>query len=345
MTPKDFLKLIEKDKTFLIIPSRPLDFDCVGSGLILKKYLESLGKKVSLMFPRKIEKWEEDYYKFLPYFSEIEGKDTREILSHKNADVLIFLDGTNLVQFYDSEKDASNPPDLNVYDKRIHIDHHLENPESLGTVMIKDNKSSSTAEIILTKIIPQEILDGQLATLGYAALAGDTGNFRWNFNPSVFALAGKLLDKGARSLEIVEKLFYLRSKTYMEMLAYAIKNTEYPDNLGTSFLFMPYQKIRDDHIDGYKLSQLKDAFRLEVAKSIKGYPRGIMMYEEIPGKIYISARGSNLYNKINMPKMFAGMGGNSGGHFNACGLELKGDFEKVKEELLELLAKYLKDTV
>lgn len=344
MTPSEFLKLIEKDQTFLIISSRPLDFDCIGSGAILKKYLESLGKKVTLMFPRKIEKWEEDYYRFLPYFNEIKGQDTRQILSKKNADVLILLDGTNLVQFYNSEKDSSNPPDLTVYDKRIHIDHHLENPELLGTVMIKLPTASSTAEIILTKIIPEESIDINIATLGYAALAGDTGNFRWNFRPVVFFLAAKLLEKGARPLEIVERLFYSRDKIYMEMLAYAIQNIEYVENLETVLLFMPYQKLQDSHISGYKLSQLKDAFRGSVAKSIKHYYRGIMMYEEFPEKIYISARGSNLHNKLNMPKMFAEMGGNSGGHFNACAVELTGDFEKIKAELLKLLAKFLKNS-
>lgn len=344
MKPADFLKLIEKDQTFLIITSRPLDFDCIGSGLILKKYLESLGKEVNLMFPRKIEKWEEDYYNFLPYFKELKGEDTREILSKKKADVLILLDGTNLVQFYDSEKNDSNPPNLSIYDKRIHIDHHLQNPEGLGTQTLKDAKASSTTEIILREILPQEFIDQNIATLIYAAIVGDTGNFRWNFNPETLKLSGELLEKGAEPLGVVDKLFFSRTKTYLEMLAYAIENSEYHQELGTSFLFLPYQKLKDAGLEGYKLNELKNAFQIDVARTVKGYPRGIMMREEVPGKIHITARGSTFHNQINMPKMFMEMGGNGGGHFNACAVELVGNFEGVKEKLLGLIKKYLQDS-
>ncbi len=120
----DIKNLLKHDKSALIIASRPLDLDCLGSGLILKKYLEHLGKDVRLFFPMEMTEEEKDFNKWLPYFDEVEGKDTREILSSKNFDVLFLLDGANLVQFYDSSETTDNPPNLAIYDKRIHIDHH-----------------------------------------------------------------------------------------------------------------------------------------------------------------------------------------------------------------------------
>ena len=75
---KKYQHLFSKDQSFLILCSKPLDSDSLGSGLILKKYLESLGKKCKLVFPREITEEEKAMNSYLPYFDEIETKDTRE---------------------------------------------------------------------------------------------------------------------------------------------------------------------------------------------------------------------------------------------------------------------------
>ena len=339
----DLRKLLKNDKSALIIASRPLDLDCLGSGLILKKYLEHLGKKVRLFFSMGMTAEEKEFNSWLPYFNEVEDKDTREILSRKNFDALFLLDGANLIQFYDSSETKDNSPNLSIYDKRIHIDHH-QKIESLGTHTLHNSQASATAEIILTEVVPEDFIDKNMATLGYAAVAGDTGNFRWNFSPSTLRLATMLLEKGADTLLFLDKYFFSKTKTYFEMLAFAIENVEYFEDLGTMFLFLPYEKLQASGIDESKLQKLKKTFDEGFSRLVEDYPRGVMLYEKFPGKIRCSTRGANLRNKISLPELLADVGGNSGGHFHAAGLQIEGNFEEVKKSLLAVLQRRLMES-
>ncbi|MDP2672952.1 MAG: DHHA1 domain-containing protein, partial [Nanoarchaeota archaeon] len=328
-------------KTVLIIASDPVDFDCLGSGLILKKYLESLGKSVTLMWPGEISKEEKEYFSFLPFFSEVIFADTREVLKKKNFDVLVLVDGSSLGQFYDTSKTMDNPPDLSIYDTRVHIDHHLDNGQELGTYTIKEVGASAATKIILEKIIPRDFVDEKIATLGYAAILWDTGNFKWQFNDGTLEIANFLLEKGAEVDFLLNKLYSSYPKLRLEMLVLAISNIEYNDQLKTLFLFLPYQKFQTEKITEEKFAELREVFADEIAGKIAGYDRGILIHEREPNKIRISARGNNLYNKINLPKLLSEITPQGGGHFNACGAEVKGEFEEVKKELLKLILKYL----
>lgn len=340
---EDFGSYIKDRKTVLIIASRPLDFDCLSSGLILKKYLESLGKDVRLMHPFKFNKEDKEYYDFLPYFEEIEDKDTYKFLQKKNFDLLIFVDGANIEQFYDEENSEGVLPDLSVYDKRIHIDHHLNNFGNLGTLTIHRPSVCSTTEIITTEIIPDEFLDENIATLAYCGIGGDTGNFKYSFSPATLALASKLLEKGADWMAFVDRFFYWKSKTYLEMLDLAIENTVYDDKLATSFILFPYQKLEEHKINSYGLSELKRAVDEELARCVPGYPRTMLIYEKAPGKISVSGRGSTLHNQVSLPQLFSELSGNSGGHFNASGLSARGDFNQFVVELKAKLKERLTD--
>lgn len=335
----NFESYIKSEKTVLIICSRPLDFDSFGSGLILKKYLESMGKQVTVMHSSQLSAEDREHYSILPFFNEIIFEDTREALSKKNFDLLILIDGTNFVQYY-RENSALPSPNLSTYDKIMHIDHHQSLPEKLGTWTLQ-KQLSSTAEVILTEIVPEEFIDKNIADLGYAAIVGDTGNFKWALYPGTFKLASKLLDKGANFARTVDRFFFSKTKLDLEMMAYGILNCEYDDKAQSQFLFLPYEKLQSDGISHHKLYVLKDAFQEEVARTVKGYPRGFMVYEEAKSKIIISARGNNLTNKINMPEMLKEIGGNGGGHLNACRAETEGNFEEIKQKLIDLILEYL----
>ena len=324
----------------MIIASRPFDTDSVGSGLVIKKYLESLNKKTKLVFPTKISDQDRQRNQFIPYFEELEYQDTRELMNKEKFDVLILLDGSNIVQYYDTTQTVDDPPNLNNCPKRIHIDHHFQHPEKLGTLEIFDSKASSTMEIVLQKVIPKEFIDEKIATLGYAAIAGDTGNFRYGFRSPTFKTMAMLQKKGADVFQVLERLHLSKTKQYLEMLAYGIKNTEYDDRLKTSFLFLPYQKLKKDKIDKNEVKDIKWSFDDIYARYVPGYPLGILMYEIEPGKIKISCRGNNLTNKINLPKMFMELGGNGGGHFHAVGIDLDGKFSKIKSDLVKTIEKY-----
>lgn len=345
MKDQKFLELVNQSQTILIISSRPLDFDCLGSGLVLKKYLESLGKKVTLKFPSKLTAENKEFYGFLPYFDELEDGDTREILKEKNFDLLILVDGTSLGQYYDTSKTNDNPPDLTIYDKRIHVDHHLLGPGiDLGTYAIKDCEASSTMEVILDRILPESFIDSKIATLAYAAIAQDTGNFRWSFTPKTLTLASELLSKGADPLVVVDRLFYVKPKSYLEDLSYILNNMVSVSEAKTVFLLFSYEEIKLKQITESKITELKIIFLEDIALKVPGFDRGIVMVENKPHKVKLSAWGNTLRNKSNLPQLFKNLGAIGGGHFNACGADIEGNFEEVKQKLIELIEKHLQNS-
>lgn len=336
----EFEKYIVHDQNILVICSRPLDFDSICSGIILKKYLESLGKTVTAVFPRQLEESQKKFNQFLPYFDQLESHDTREMLIKKKYDLLILLDGANLIQFYDNDNKNLPAPDLGLYPRRIRIDHHLNSPENIGTYDILDSKTSSTVELILTHLVPENFIDHKIATLGYAALIQDTGNFMWNYYPSTFKLASLLLERGADFNLVLEKMFFSFSKLHFDMLGYAVAHTEYDKELKTAFLFMSKEKMEEDKIDEKMLGELKDVFLWDIARRVEGFPRGFILYEKEPGIIRGSARG-NTANKIDLTTLIKEIGGNGGGHFNASGFSLNGTFETIKNNLLSALRKHV----
>lgn len=292
------------------------------------------------MYPTKIKPEERKFFSFLPYFDEIEDADTRNILKGRNFDLLIMVDGSNLVQFYDAQHDSSNPPDLSIYPKRVHVDHHHK-PEPLGTLTFHSKDTSSTTEMVLTQLVPEKFVDKNIATLGYAGIVGDTGNFMWQFSAATLYLAARMLEKGADALQIIDKLFFNQSKQYLQAVQFAIEHTEFDDGLGTTFLSLPHQMLAKNEIDDKRLSEIKRAYEDTVSKTVPEYPRGIIIYEKDLGKISISGRGNTLRNKISLPELFSKLGGNSGGHFNAAGAKVEGEFDKVKTDLIRQLKSLL----
>lgn len=337
----NFVKALKDCSSVLIISSRPLDFDSIASGLILKKYLESLGKKVRAVFPRQMTVEEKEKNAFLPYFSELETVDTWDYLNKKKFDAVIFIDGPNVVQFYDSDLHKEGAPDYSVYETRINIDHHQNSPERLGTIVYKDSDASCTVEIILTKIIPKSFITKDIATLAIAAIIGDTGNYQWKYRPDTHELSAMLLEKGAQSQIVVEKIVASKSKSQFQALSWVIKNVEYDDKLGSTFLYVPHKIIQEEKWDDIYLQTIKYAYLEDFARRIPEYPRGFLLVEKNKKEISIGARGSNLNNRINLPDMFTELGGNAGGHFNASGVTVHGDFNEIKRNLKRLIKKWL----
>lgn len=338
---QDFARYIQEDRKVLIVTSDPLDFDCIGSGLVLKKYLEHLGKEVILRFPRTITPEEKERNKFLPYIDEIIDGDTREVLSTKQFDNLIFLDGSDLNQYFDSEESKENSPNLEVYPKRVHIDHHLNRSESLGKLIIHDPSASSTMEVLLDQVIDSNFLDSKIATLAYASIAGDTGNFRWAVNPKTLKFASLLLEKGADYKLIVNDMFFSKDPEYFKTLSWITHQIVLNDEVKTIFLPISDDIIKENGFNEQKLETLKVIFHGEIARSIKGFDRGVILREEKEGEVKISARGSHL-NQINMPQAFMEIGGKGGGHFNACSFVIEGkNIDQVKQDIIEIFKKYL----
>lgn len=328
---------LRADHSLLVLLSRPFDQDAIGSGLMLKLYFESLGKKVRVQFHRAPSAREREDLGHLPHFAELNFGDTREFFGESpNYDAVIFVDGANLEQFYQIDKDAP-PPDIAAYNHRVQIDHHLSRVTDLGELVLHDSGASSTAEIILRAVIPGSAVTPEIAQLGYAAIAGDTGNFRYSFAADTLRLAATLIDRGANPTEIIERQFFSRDPKYLELTVLAIQNAEYYPEIATSCLTVPHEWYSDKKINSADAEVLKDVFAFELGRAVKGYARSFVFLEEIPGRIHVSARGSNLHNDLELPTLLSSLGGLGGGHKQSCSFYFKGTMEGVKEKVLKAI--------
>lgn len=341
MVNRKFLRYIQDAKNVLVLSSNRLDFDALGSGLIIKKYLESLKKDVRFVFPADVTEKEKAYYAFLPYFDEIEFVDSRKVIKDGTFDMLVLVDGSSWKIFYDSNQGLANPPDFASFTKIAQFDHHLLPSQNIGHFTIRKNEASSAAEVILLNVIPKEFINKNIATLGYAAVVGDTGNFRWNFYPSTLNLCAELIKKGAGYLEISEKFNFSRSEEYLKMYSFILNKMTYDNRTSSSFLYLPNRVLKEAKIDESRLEMIKSILELELARAVKGYPRTFTIYEENPGIVSVSCRGSSFYNKINLAEMLREVSENAGGHFNSCGLKVEGNFEDIKDRLIETLKRHL----
>jgi bifunctional oligoribonuclease and PAP phosphatase NrnA len=333
---QEFIDYLKDCQKILIICSHPLDFDSLGSGLLLNKYLEKdLQKDVTLVFPRKMAKEEKGFNCFLPGFDQIKDQDTRELFKDNiEFDAVIFLDGGSPTQFYDSDLEGKEP-EFKKIKKSVHIDHHMPQAR-LGDLMIQE-KLSSTIEVLLTNVIPMDSVDKDMATLAYAGFVGDTGNFKWSFTPKTMEIAAQLLEKGADIQEIFERAFFSKSAAYFKMLAYASDKIEFYPKLGTVMLCLSDSLIKKDKLRENDIDLVKDVYISEIARSIKGFPRGLWLNGEIPGRVKVSFRGSNLYNKVDMKDVLTKAGGSGGGHFNALGFAFQGELDLVKRNIIKQL--------
>ncbi len=330
-----FTDYIQGVKTALVISSDPLDPDCICSGLITKKYLESLGIQTRQVFPREKTKKQKEAFSYLPFFNEVEFTDTRLLLAQKNFDLLVMVDGGNLNQFYDTSESFDNSINLDIYEKRVNIDHHLTN-QKLGDLMIHRVEVSSATELAL-ELLPDEFITPEIATLGYAGIVGDTGNFKWNFFSSTLKMAAKLIEKGANTEQILEKFFFSKTRQDLELLRFVLDNIIFVEELRTCFLYLPIELLTKNQIDREKLDIIKDIFKAEFARSIQGYDRGFILVPKNEKFISVSGRGSNLNNKIALPELLDQLNGRGGGHFNAAGTDVEGTFDEIKEKLLSAL--------
>lgn len=330
---KKLVEIIKEVNTVLIVCSQPLDFDSIASGIITKKYFESLGKIVRLLYPKQFGEDDLKRNSFLPFFDEIEDVDTWDFLNKKQFDALVFVDGPNIIQFYDAEKYEKKDPNYESYDIRIHIDHHQMSPEPLGTFTLKDSNASSTVEVILRDIISPGFLTKELTDLAIGAIISDTGNFQWKYTPETYRLAAMLLEKGANSQLFIEKIVASKTKRHYELLSWLIPLVDYDDELQSTFLYLTTDLIAKNMFTESDLRILKYAFLEDFARRIPEYPRGFLVTERIEGKVKVDARGSNLNNKIHLPQLFLLLGGNAGGHFNASGVSTEGNFDEVVEKL------------
>ena len=303
------VELIENKQNFGITTHIKPDGDGVGSSLGLCWLLKSLGKSAEVIVRGEIPL----AYRNLPGADEIRNLEKVD----KEYDAVFVIECSDLQR-----------PGIDGLEEQftVNIDHHATS-EHFGTVNWIDSTASAVGEMIynLVKAIGGRVTK-EIAECVYMALVTDTGSFHFsNTTDRTLKVASELIKAGARPAEISEAVYSNYPWSRIELMRQVLATVK-----------------RDE---SGKVASLRQTLKMrEEAGAVDGDNNGFvnitLASREILASIYMREVGQNIYRvslrskgDIDVAKVAERWGG--GGHRNAAGLRIEGDWDKAEQELVE----------
>jgi bifunctional oligoribonuclease and PAP phosphatase NrnA len=192
------LNKIKSAQTILVVCSKPIDPDSLGTALAFKIWLEQIDKDVTVINSFRLS---EDMKNF-PNVDQINFNQENPNLN--KYDLVITLDSSIWSHLFINKEIVSKQN----LDKFVNIDHHFpaDIAEDIPDTTLRE-PSSSTAEVFYTYFLTDNSkITSQMATHLYLALVGDTGNFKWAIGANTMKFANALINAGA-DLQLAEFFF------------------------------------------------------------------------------------------------------------------------------------------
>jgi bifunctional oligoribonuclease and PAP phosphatase NrnA len=303
------VELIENKQKFGITTHIKPDGDGVGSSLGLCWLLRSLGKSAEVVVRGEVPL----AYRSLPGADEI--RDIEKIDTDYDAVFVIEC------------SDVQRPGIVGLDEQfTVNIDHHATS-EHFGTVNWIDSTASAVGEMIynLVKAIGGRVTR-EIAECVYMALVTDTGSFHFsNTTDRTLKVASELIKAGAKPAVISEAVYNNYPWSRIELMRQV---------LGT---------VRRDETG--RVASMRQTLKMrEQAGAVDGDNNGFvnipLAAREILACVYMREVGENVYRvslrskgDINVAKVAERWDG--GGHRNAAGLRIEGEWDEKERELVE----------
>ncbi len=316
MTVDDIIRFIKANQHFAVTSHARPDGDAIGSSLGLALALEELGKTAHVFnadpHPRR--------YDFLPEVETIRVTDRVE----GDYDGLFVLECNDL--------DRPQLANMERYCV-VNIDHH-PSTKSFGHLNWLDPAAAAVGEMIYYLIrglcVP---LTPAIATNLYVAIMTDTGSFQFsNTHAKTFQIVGDLANSGANPSAIAQSVYMNQSQARIRLLGMLLNTLELHTQ-GKIATISLTQNILD--------TTCSDADYLEwivtYALSVEGVLLAAFLREEPSARYRVSLRSKDHYDVAAAAETFGG-----GGHRNAAGLMLEGNFDEVSGKVIAELEKLLR---
>ena len=318
--------LIHKSENILLSTHRQCDGDGLGAELAVFYALKKIGKNVRIVnvdgTPRK--------YHFLDSEQHIAFFSENTTLPEK-VDLFLVFD-TNDERLVEPLFSAV----LKMKPAMAFIDHHpvlkmgpAPSPESWI-----DTRAASTGEMSYMLIKGLQIpLDRQIARALYTSITFDTQLYRFIRNsPVSHQIAAELLTHDIAPEEIHRGLFGNQTVHKMAFLAKALGQIEYFAEGRLALL-----KIRDADLFHYNLEPDDSRDVVDMVMNIETLEAAVLFREDSPDEYKVSLRSKG---HIEVLEVAEGLGG--GGHPFSAGAQIHGDFQTLKLQVVEALAKKLR---
>ncbi|GER92901.1 bifunctional oligoribonuclease/PAP phosphatase NrnA [hot springs metagenome] len=314
LPPEELINFIETEDNFLIATHINPDGDGIGSSIALSMSLQVLGKKTVLLCKDLVP----GQYKFLP------GNESFYTLEQLKAQETKFKDYKNLilVDCNDLDRISDSTPTLN-YSCSAVIDHHAsERPFGNIRWVVPDAAATGLMIYYLIKRLGIK-LTYEMAVNLYAAIAVDTGNFRYeNTTSSVLRVASDLIDAGARPYVIYRHLFEAWSEGRFNLFMQVLNTLEKKDKI--AIVKVTRKMFEDTSTSAEDTEHFVEFLKIMADVDVS------VLFREIDDTHYkISLRSKDDIDVTIVAEAFGG-----GGHKNAAGCRIKADFETAKKELI-----------
>jgi nanoRNase/pAp phosphatase (c-di-AMP/oligoRNAs hydrolase) len=320
-------KIIQDGKRFVVASHRNTDGDAVGSLMAFHEYLTRLGKQTLVLNPDPVP---------TPYH---------------------FLDPDDVIQVYDAEKhrdavlasDTWLCLDLNAPKRMtalgdlvpqfegtlVCIDHHLA-AEPFAHLMLTDEQSSSTGFMIgqFLEWTGVEWTES-LATAIYAAMASDTGNFRFtNTDGVTLRMAAGMVERGAKPADVYRQLYEGWSWGRMRLFRRVLRKIEFHAD---GRLAMMSASREDLAATGCVPVDLEDF--VNYGRMIRGVDVSALVCELAERECKASIRSAG---RVDVAEVAQALGG--GGHRNAAGVRFDLPLGEGKERLRHALEQAIQNS-
>jgi bifunctional oligoribonuclease and PAP phosphatase NrnA len=311
------VELIENKQKFAITTHVRPDGDGIGSSLGLCWLLRSLGKSAEVILSDDVP----PAYRSLPGQQDIRRVDT----------VDAEYDAIFIIECSDIER-----PGIGGLESEftVNIDHHATSAH-FGTVNWIDSTASAVGEMIynLCKAIGGRITR-EIAECVYLALVTDTGSFHFsNTTERTLKVASELVKAGVKPAEISEAVYNNYPWSRIELMRQVLATVRRdPSGRVASLRQTLEMKNGAGAVDGDN-----NGF-VNIPLAAREVVAVVYMRETGPQEYRVSLRSKGC---INVARVAEGFGG--GGHKNAAGLKVEGDWDLKEKELVEAVLAAVND--
>ncbi|MFN2390675.1 MAG: bifunctional oligoribonuclease/PAP phosphatase NrnA [Pyrinomonadaceae bacterium] len=305
------VELIENKQNFAITTHVRPDGDGIGSSLGLCWLLRSLGKNAEVIVRDGIP----ISYTLLPGAEEI-----RQISQVNGKYDAIFV----------IECSDINRPGIKGLENQItvNIDHHATS-EHFGTINWIDATASAVGEMIynLCKAIGGRITK-EIAECVYLALVTDTGSFHFsNTTERTLKIASELVKVGVKPARISEAVYNSYPWSRIELMRQVLATVKRDADGKVAWMRQTHAMSENANaVDG------DNSGFVNIPLAAKEVEAVVYMRETVPNNYRVSLRSKGGINVARVAEKFGG-----GGHKNAAGCRVEGDWDEKECEIVSAL--------
>jgi bifunctional oligoribonuclease and PAP phosphatase NrnA len=301
------VELIENKQNFAITTHVRPDGDGIGSSLGLCWLLRSLGKSAEVIVSDGIPAT----YHSLPGADEIVHI----------AEINSIYDAVFVIECSDVAR-----PNIKSLEKEfvVNIDHHTT-CEHFGAINWIDPTASAVGEMIynLCKAIGGRI-SKEIAECLYMALVTDTGSFHFpNTTERTLKVASELVKAGVKPAKISEAVYNSYPWSRIELMSRVLATVKRDESGRVAWM---RQTLEMRETTG--MADGDNSGFVNIPLAAKEVVAAIYMREVKPNFYRVSLRSKGTINVARVAEKF-----NGGGHKNAAGCRVEGDWDKCEQQI------------